>query len=470
MVTFESNFAARYFQYLQCIDQNQKQQHWHHQKYRVVIEQVCLRCNILSISNPQHPISTNFQVFVNSKIYPQQQRQQQYQRSTIASHLFNSNSNLSFTTKSFPQNYKDHLNNSNNIKMSKKRSVVKIEYEKDANDNDDDNNTPTLSGFPDHNLKDKQIENSEKLEEEEDVEDDKTTTTTTTTTTSTSSSSSADTKRPLISRKKLRVSTENVVEGRVKKAVDKLEANRKHWKEEWDLIAEMRGSQLAPVDWAGCETFNDNTLEDKVSRFHVLVACLLSSQTKDAVTYAAMNKLKAHGLTVDNIIATSHETIETLLYPVSFYKRKAIYLKKIVNIMKEKYKGDIPEAYNDIMSLPGIGLKMTNLIVQAWGRVEGIAVDVHMHRICNRLGWVNTNTPEETTKALQDWVPRDRWAEINKLLVGFGQTVCAPTRPKCESCKINHLCPTGIQNMKSTPTTTKKEKSIKKEKTIKKEK
>eukprot|EP01133_Synstelium_polycarpum_P016172 gene16172-19249_t len=114
---------------------------------------------------------------------------------------------------------------------------------------------------------------------------------------------------------------------------------KKQWTEVWDLIAKMREETEAPVDWAGCEAFSDDTLEARISRFHVLVACLLSSQTKDAVTDAAMKKLKQHGLTVDNIISTTHETLETLLYPVSFYKRKSI--------------GDIPKEFKDIMDLPG---------------------------------------------------------------------------------------------------------------------
>ncbi|GAM27657.1 hypothetical protein SAMD00019534_108330 [Acytostelium subglobosum LB1] len=330
----------------------------------------------------------------------------------------------------------------------RKRTPVKIEYEDQPEAAAD-----TLSGFTDE--ADDANSNSSDMIRKKLRSSTKTTTTTTTTSTSTT------TKQVGSSTKS--TGTAKATAGRVGKAVDKLESTRKHWQEEWKLIAEMRGMQEAPVDWAGCEAFSDPGLEDKVSRFHVLVACLLSSQTKDAVTDAAMKKLKAHGLTVDNIIATSTSDIETLLYPVSFYKRKAIYLKEVAQTLKNEYQGDIPPTFDKIMKLKGVGTKMTNLIVQvAWGRVEGIAVDVHVHRLVNRLGWVSTSHPDDTAKALQDWLPKERWRDINKLLVGFGQTVCQPVRPKCEECRINHLCPTGVSNMKSG--NKKKSKSKKKSK------
>ncbi|KAF2075011.1 hypothetical protein CYY_003663 [Polysphondylium violaceum] len=226
---------------------------------------------------------------------------------------------------------------------------------------------------------------------------------------------------------------------------------RIHWKQVWDKIGVMRAEQEAPVDWAGASSFDDHSIDAPTRRFHILVGCLLSSQTKDQITHAAMVRLKKHGLTVENVIKTPNETLSKLIHPVGFYQRKAVYLKNIASILKSKYKSDVPDQFDQLMDLPGLGPKMTHLILQiAFDKVEGIAIDVHMHRIMNRMKWVhNTNTPEETRKELESWLPKDRWRDVNHLIVGFGQTVCLPTTPKCQNCTINDLCPTGIANMKA---------------------
>eukprot|EP01132_Coremiostelium_polycephalum_P007782 gene7782-9581_t len=218
----------------------------------------------------------------------------------------------------------------------------------------------------------------------------------------------------------------------------------------------MRKSNEAPVDWAGCSSFYDKTIDPKQSRFYVLVACFLSSQTKDEVTERAMTKLKQFGLTPDKMSQTDVQVIQELIHPVGFSKLKA---------------NDIPSSFDEIIKLPGIGPKMTNLIVQhAWGRTEGIAVDVHVHRISQRLGWVipkKKDDPEDTRKQLQEWLPLDRWSTVNGLLVGFGQTICQ-SNPKCNQCLINHMCPVGIKNLNDENKSVKK-KEEKKKKSNKKE-
>ncbi|KAM9965853.1 hypothetical protein ACTFIR_006032 [Dictyostelium discoideum] len=245
---------------------------------------------------------------------------------------------------------------------------------------------------------------------------------------------------------------EKVIEDiKIKTHINGVSLAKIHWKEVWDKIKIMRSENVAPVDTLGAESFNQDNIEPIEKRFHILVGCLLSSQTKDAITHAAVVRLKEYGLTVDKMLTIDTDKLETLLYPVGFYKRKAIYLKKIAEILKNKYNGDIPPTFKEIEQLPGIGPKMTNLIVQiAWGRVEGIAVDVHMHRISNRLGWVKTKTPEETMKDLESWLPKENWATVNHLLVGFGQTICSPVNPKCSNCLVNNLCPIGIIEMNSS--------------------
>jgi endonuclease-3 len=113
------------------------------------------------------------------------------------------------------------------------------------------------------------------------------------------------------------------------------------------------------------------------------------------------------------------------------------YIKKTAEILREEWKGDIPDTIEGLTSLPGVGPKMGYLCLSAaWDRTEGIGVDVHVHRITNLWGWHKTNNPEETRRALESWLPRDKWREINSLLVGLGQAVCLPQGRKCGDCEL----------------------------------
>ncbi|XP_011026396.1 PREDICTED: endonuclease III homolog 1, chloroplastic isoform X2 [Populus euphratica] len=196
----------------------------------------------------------------------------------------------------------------------------------------------------------------------------------------------------------------------------------------WDKVLEgihkMRSSEDAPVDTMGCEKAGIS-LPPEERRFAVLASALLSSQTKDHVTHGAIQRLQQNNLLTADAIDKADETaIKDLIYPVGFYTRKASNLKKIAKICLLKYDGDIPSSLEDLLSLPGIGPKMAHLVMNiAWNNVQGICVDTHVHRICNRLGWVarpgtkqKTSTPEETREALQLWLPKDEWVPINPLL------------------------------------------------------
>ncbi|KAI0494241.1 hypothetical protein KFK09_024373 [Dendrobium nobile] len=238
-----------------------------------------------------------------------------------------------------------------------------------------------------------------------------------------------------------------------------------NWEMVLDGIKKMRFSGNAPVDSKGCEKAG-SFLPPKERRFAVLVSSLLSSQTKDEVNHGAMQRLSEKGL-VDAaaIVETDEATIAKLIYPVGFYLRKAKYMKKVAEVCLTKYGGDIPNSLDDLLSLPGIGPKMAYLVMNvAWRNVQGICVDTHVHRICNRLGWVSrlgtmqkTRSPEETRVCLQKWLPKEEWDPINPLLVGFGQTVCTPLRPKCDICTVNNLCPSAFKGSpKPTPKSIKK--------------
>ncbi|KAH0889323.1 hypothetical protein HID58_051752 [Brassica napus] len=242
-----------------------------------------------------------------------------------------------------------------------------------------------------------------------------------------------------------------------------------NWVQVLEGIRQMRSSGDAPVDSMGCDKAG-SFLPPLERRFAVLLGSLLSSQTKDQVNNAAIHRLHQNGLLTPEAIDKADEsTIKELIYPVGFYARKATYMKKVAKICLEKYNGDIPSSLDDLLALPGIGPKMAHLILHiAWNDVQGICVDTHVHRICNRLGWVSrpatkqkTSSPEETRVALQQWLPKEEWVAINPLLVGFGQTICTPLRPRCEACSVARLCPAAFKEASSPSSKLKKSKQSK---------
>lgn len=222
------------------------------------------------------------------------------------------------------------------------------------------------------------------------------------------------------------------------------------WQELYDTAKEMRLSGAAAnaaVDTMGCERLALPTASPRDQRFHTLVALMLSSQTKDTTNAVAMRRLQTElpphqdgappGLNLDNMLAVEPDTLNQLIWAVGFHNNKTKYLKQAAVILHDQWGGDIPDTIDGLVSLPGVGPKMAHLCLSsAWGRTEGIGVDVHVHRITNLWGWHKTKTPEETRLALQAWLPHDRWREINWLLVGLGQTVCAPVGRRCGECNL----------------------------------
>ncbi|XP_065290673.2 endonuclease III-like protein 1 isoform X3 [Dermacentor albipictus] len=227
----------------------------------------------------------------------------------------------------------------------------------------------------------------------------------------------------------------------------------KNWEEVLANVRKMRQAIEAPVDTMGCDKCVDQSVPQKLVRYQLLVSLMLSSQTKDEVTHAAVGRLREFSLTPESMAAANEKHIEQLIYPVSFYKNKAKHLKQTAKVLLEKYDGDIPDSVESLCSLPGVGPKMAYLAMSCgWGHTVGIGVDTHVHRISNRLGWLPapTKTPEQTRKALEAWLPRELWDEVNHLLVGFGQTVCKPVGPKCSTCLNMELCPFGRKQGKGS--------------------
>ncbi|MDY0162417.1 endonuclease III [Desulfobotulus sp.] len=177
------------------------------------------------------------------------------------------------------------------------------------------------------------------------------------------------------------------------------------------------------------------------SPFGVLVATLLSLRTKDEVTEAAARRLLARADTPEAMRALGEETIRELIFPVGFYPTKARRLVEICGILMEKHGSRVPDSMEALLELPGVGRKTANLVLVEGYGIPAICVDTHVHRISNRLGYVRTQTPEQTEMALRERLPLEYWASYNEMLVAFGQVLCRPLSPWCSRCPVAHMCP-----------------------------
>ncbi|SBS85421.1 endonuclease III homologue, putative [Plasmodium ovale] len=232
-----------------------------------------------------------------------------------------------------------------------------------------------------------------------------------------------------------------IIKGAQEKSENNEELKKEHFLLTYNKIKEMRKEIVAPVDKYGCHMLGERTGDLKTYRFQTLISCLLSSRTKDEVTATVMDKLKKHGLTVENILHTSEEELRKMIYGVGFYNVKAKQILQICRILKEKYNSDIPNSYDELIKLPGIGEKIAQLVLQiALNKHEGIAVDIHVHRIANRLNWVYTKNELSTQVKLKNYVQKELWSELNTLLVGFGQVICKGKKPNCEKCTLTNDC------------------------------
>ena len=182
--------------------------------------------------------------------------------------------------------------------------------------------------------------------------------------------------------------------------------------------------------------------EQKEDPFQVLVATMLSAQTRDAVTHAASLRLFKVARTPRTMAALGVKEIERLIYPVSFYRNKAVHVKQACEQIMSRFGGKVPGTMEELLTLPGVGRKTANLVLILAHRSDtNICVDTHVHRISNRLGWALTRTPDETEQALYAAAARRWWPIINLYLVTWGQNVCRPVYPLCGSCVVADLCP-----------------------------
>jgi endonuclease-3 len=205
--------------------------------------------------------------------------------------------------------------------------------------------------------------------------------------------------------------------------------------------AVMRGLARAidNLDLPAVEKIAENSQEDP---FEVLIATMLSAQTRDAVTAAASARLFRVARTPRALAKLTEKQIEKLIYPVSFYRHKAKHVKETCRILVDRFGGRVPATMEELLMLPGVGRKTANLVlILSFKSLKNICVDTHVHRISNRLGWVQTRTPDETEQALYRNTRERWWPYINLYLVTWGQNVCRPIYPRCGACVIREHCP-----------------------------
>src|SRR5574344_3084544 len=179
-------------------------------------------------------------------------------------------------------------------------------------------------------------------------------------------------------------------------------------------------------------TFNDPYL--------VLIACILSLRTNDRTTYPATLRMLELAKTPEQMAEISPEILEKAIYPVGFYKNKAKQIVELSKELVEKYNSKVPNSIEELIKFKGVGRKTANLVMSMGFNEPAICVDVHVHRIFNRLGYIKTTEPDKSEMSLREKLPKKYWIDINTLLVTHGQNICKPIKPLCDKCPINKYC------------------------------
>ncbi len=183
-----------------------------------------------------------------------------------------------------------------------------------------------------------------------------------------------------------------------------------------------------------------NRMRDNPEAFKILISCLLSLRTQDKNTEIASNRLFAVADTPEKILKLSDKKLQELIFSSGHYKKKAQVLKHVSKIILKEYNGKVPDTREELMSIKGIGPKTSNIVLAfAFGK-NVLPIDTHCHRIPNRIGWVETKTPEKTEEALSRLLPKKHWQDFNAIFVQFGKTICVPISPKCSECPIEKYC------------------------------
>lgn len=205
-----------------------------------------------------------------------------------------------------------------------------------------------------------------------------------------------------------------------------------------DRVMRTIAREIAGMELPAIEKISEAQAEDP---FQILIGTLLSARTQDATTHAASTRLFKRARTPGSLAKLTVAEIERLIYPVGFYRNKARHVKACCEMLVADFGGRVPSTLDELVTLPGVGRKTANLVlILGFKSRRNICVDVHVHRISNRLGWVRTRHPEETEQALYEAIPARWWPLVNLYLVTWGQNVCRPVYPRCGHCAIAGDC------------------------------
>ncbi|MEM2990870.1 MAG: endonuclease III [Halobacteria archaeon] len=185
---------------------------------------------------------------------------------------------------------------------------------------------------------------------------------------------------------------------------------------------------------------NYSTGSYRAEPFKVLIFTILSHRTKDENTLAAAEKLFSKFKSARELASAEIRDIEENIKKVGFYRVKAKRIKAVAEIIIDKFGGEVPDSIEELLKLPGVGRKTANCVLAYGFGKNALPVDTHVHRISNRLGLVNSRSPDQTEAELKRIVPVNFWSQMNELFVKFGQSICKPIKPKCEVCFLSDIC------------------------------
>lgn len=198
-----------------------------------------------------------------------------------------------------------------------------------------------------------------------------------------------------------------------------------------------------------------SSMEEANDPYKLLISCIMSLRTKDEITYPVAKKLFEMAGTPEEMVKLDPQALEKAIYPVGFYKNKTETILNISQTLIDKYDSKVPPDMDKLLEMKGVGRKTANLVLARGFNIPAICVDTHVHRISNRIGYVETKTPEQTEMELRKKLPAKWWKSINTALVRHGQETCKPIGARCFECPIEKLCP-QINVKKAKPKTTKK--------------
>ncbi|HLV97128.1 MAG TPA: endonuclease III [Ktedonobacterales bacterium] len=195
------------------------------------------------------------------------------------------------------------------------------------------------------------------------------------------------------------------------------------------------------------ETYHGKGAVELGEPFKVLIATVISQRTREEQTTLISNRLFARYPDAASLAEAPVDELQRLLNGSQYPEVKAPRIKEIARILRDQFGGQVPQKIDDLLALPGVGRKTANCVLLYAFGIATICVDVHVHRISNRLGWVQTKTPDQTEIALERILPAPYWLTINRLMVQHGRAICLPTVPLCARCPVRQWCMTGAQTL-----------------------